>query len=128
MKRTLTICLTVVLVFGMMACMTACGGGDGPEGRYDLVDIEAAGQKMTADDLKSMAALGGKDPDDIEIFIEFDKDGTGRISSAGNDTDFTWEKDHITISGQDAELKLSGKTVTITEEEAGVTSVMTFKK
>ena len=121
MKKTMKTGLMLVLVISMVACLVGCGN-KGPSGRYELASIEAEGITMDVETLKSMA---GEEGEDFEMYIEFDRDGTGTVVLMNEKVSMTWDEKDITAEDEEpVPYKLNGREVTITAD--GVT--MTFKK
>ncbi|MDL2289539.1 hypothetical protein LJB83_02110 [Clostridia bacterium OttesenSCG-928-F22] len=121
MKKRITVVISIVLLMALV--LTACGGGgskDIMEGTWVLDEVEAAGQKVSGDQLK---ALG------MEAEFIF-KDGKVKASvmvggqNVGGEQEGTYK-----VDGD--KLEMSGTTITVannkfTVEIAGTS--MTLKK
>ena len=121
MKKTLSICLTIVLVFGMVACLAGCGGGKDTAGKYDLVSMEQNGVKLTMDDLKDMAKAMGQDVGELNFYLELKDDGTGQVVLPDGSTDLTWDDKNITANGEAVPYTLKDGAITI--EDAGIIAI-----
>ena len=93
MKRFISIALAVVLVFAL----AACSGGSKAEpvdftGTYDIIRIEAGEESISEEDIALLNDLG------YEAILSFADDGTGLMSIAGEETEFTYDNEASTIT------------------------------
>ncbi|MBP5750260.1 MAG: hypothetical protein J6X24_05690 [Firmicutes bacterium] len=102
MKRVLSILLALAMIF----VLAACGAKSEPvdyTGTYDIIKIEAGEMSATEEDLQMLRDLG------FEAVMSFASDGTGLMSVAGQENDFTYDASTgiIHMEGGDSKLEFN---------------------
>lgn len=98
--------ISALLIVAMLVCLVACGS-KGPNGRYDLEKAEMEGMSFTAE---SLAAMGLE----MDMYIQFNSDGTCIMSAMGETEELTWEGTTLTDStGESMDFVQDGDTITI---------------
>ena len=106
MKRV----ISVLLIVTLLVCFVACGS-KGPSGRYEFVSAEASGMTFTAE---SLAAMGLE----MDMYIQFNSDGTGELSAMGESDTFTWKDNVMTDStGESITFTQDGDTISIEADD-----------
>ena len=116
MKKALKILLSLTLIAALMLTMVACGNRDdgddkdkGPSGKYYLKSAKYEDKKV---DIEDMFGDNAK-----KIYIEFKSSGKGKLVSPDEDpVEFEWEDDTLTVDGEEAKIKVKGKTVSVVDE------------
>lgn len=102
--------ISALLIVTLLVCFVACGS-KGPSGRYEFVSAEASGMTFTAE---SLAAMGLE----MDMYIQFNSDGTGNLSAMGEEESFTWKDNVMTDStGSEMTFELDGKTIIIEQDD-----------
>ena len=101
MKRFVSIVLALALVFALAACTKEAA----PEpmdytGTYDVIKIEAGEASADEAALQQLRDLG------YEAILSFAEDGTGLMSIAGEENDFTYDAEAGTINMNGADSKM----------------------
>ncbi len=84
MKKIISALLVLTLVFALAACAKKAETVD-YSGVYDVVRIETDGTTATEEDLQALRDLG------FDAVVSFAEDGTGIMSIAENDSEFTYD-------------------------------------
>lgn len=120
MKKTNKL-LAYVLAFcliiscGFVSASSATKKSD-KTGKYFLYAVETEGVKVEYSGLKEYY-----DPE--STFIELKKDGTGILSSDGEDEDFEWNDKELTSDGEKLSYKIDGDLLSIEIEDMKLTFV-----
>ena len=101
MKRFLSLALALILIFAL----AACGKEAAPEpvdytGTYDIVNIDAGEASADEEAMQQLRDLG------YEAILSFAADGTGLMSIAGEENDFTYDAEAGTINMNGADSKM----------------------
>ena len=101
MKRFLSLALALILIFAL----AACGKEAAPEpvdytGTYDIVKIDAGEASADEEAMQQLRDLG------YEAILGVAADGTGRMSIAGEENDFTYDAEAGTINMNGADSKM----------------------
>lgn len=101
MKKLVSIALALILVFAL----AACGKESAPEpvdytGTYDIVKIDAGEASADEEAMQQLRDLG------YEAILSFAADGTGLMSIAGEENDFTYDAEAGTINMNGADSKM----------------------
>jgi len=101
MKRFLSLALALILIFAL----AACGKEAAPEpvdytGTYDIVKIDAGEASADEEAMQQLRDLG------YEAILSFAADGTGLMSIAGEENDFTYDAEAGTINMNGADSKM----------------------
>ena len=101
MKRFLSLSLALILIFAL----AACGKEAAPEpvdytGTYDIVKIDAGEASADEEAMQQLRDLG------YEAILSFAADGTGLMSIAGEENDFTYDAEAGTINMNGADSKM----------------------
>ena len=101
MKRFLSLVLALILIFAL----AACGKEAAPEpvdytGTYDIVKIDAGEASADEEAMQQLRDLG------YEAIMSFAADGTGLMSIAGEENDFTYDAEAGTINMNGADSKM----------------------
>ena len=101
MKRFLSLALALILIFAL----AACGKEAAPEpvdytGTYDIVKIDAGEASADEEAMQQLRDLG------YEAILSFAADGTGLMSIAGEEKDFTYDAEAGTINMNGADSKM----------------------
>ena len=94
--------LSVMLALAMILALAACAKSEPIDytGTYDVVKIEAGEQSASEEDMQSLRDLG------FEAVMSFASDGTGLMSIAGQESDFTYDAAANTINMNGAASKM----------------------
>lgn len=101
MKKLVSIALVLILVFTLAACTKEAA----PEpvdytGTYDIVKIDAGEASADEEAMQQLRDLG------YEAILSFAADGTGLMSIAGEENDFTYDAEAGTINMNGADSKM----------------------
>ena len=101
MKRFLSLALALILIFAL----ASCGKEAAPEpvdytGTYDIVKIDAGEASADEEAMQQLRDLG------YEAILSFAADGTGLMSIAGEENDFTYDAEAGTINMNGADSKM----------------------
>ena len=128
-KRFVTTLLALIAAIACLIGLVACGGTDPVAGKtYEFEKVEITKgldgelKKQTEEQLNS--SLG-------ECYITFGEDGTFEMDFMGGSATGTYTQDGskltLTAENTDLKAKVSGKTVTIEQEQQGMGVKVTFK-
>ena len=94
--------LSVMLALAMILALAACAKSEPIDytGTYDVIKIEAGEQSASEEDMQSLRDLG------FEAVMSFASDGTGLMSIAGQESDFTYDAAANTINMNGAASKM----------------------
>lgn len=111
MKKMMKVLLSLTLIAALALTMVACGS-KAPEGKYTLKTLRVDGDEIAAADALGEGAN--------TMFIEFNKDGTGKMGAAGQVSEITWEGNTITneATGDSLDFELKGNAVIISDNGA----------
>ena len=120
------IAILLMLVFVCALPLAACAGGT-PEGKYyfDSLRITASGTNLSVNSKSEMWSAYKN------FYIEFNEDNTFEMYYDGTTVSGTFEVDgkiKLSMSGEEDECSLSGKTITFTYKEGDSKIVLKFKK
>ncbi len=80
--------ISIFLILALVLALTACSSKSEPvdyTGTYDVVKIDAGEMTASEEDLQALRDLG------YEAVMSFADDGTGLMSIAGQENDFTYD-------------------------------------
>lgn len=121
MNRTVKFMICLLLILGMMSTLAACS--DDISGHYELVEASMSGQTFTAQEFRALVG------EEVEMYIELNADGTGKMAFVNNETDIAW-KDNQLWSVNDgktgAKASFTVEDGTLTLDMAG--TIMVFRK
>ena len=114
MKRVLSILLVLAMIF----VLTACGSKSEPvdyTGTYDVIKIDAGESSASEEDMQTLRDLG------FEAVMSFASDGTGRMSIAGQESDFTYDADTgiIHLNGADSKMEFNEEGQLLVTDDGG---------
>lgn len=135
MKKSVAKFISLALVLVCMLGLVACGGGGADvSGTYKLAEVSMSGMSVNLEDL---AAGLGKSMDDLMVDLELKSDGKFNFDLSDLDPSLKMDGTYkasgktVTLTTSDDEkiiCTLEGDTLTMSEEEGGVTASMVFKK
>lgn len=135
MKKSVAKFISLALVLVCMLGLVACGGGGADvSGTYKLTEVSMSGMSVNLEDL---AAGLGKSMDDLMVDLELKSDGKFNFDLSDLDPSLKMDGTYkasgktVTLTTSDDEkiiCTLEGDTLTMSEEEGGVTASMVFKK
>lgn len=114
-------------VFALSLALVGCGGGNNEAankaafvGTWDLVEMSQDGQVTGSDDLETLKSLG------LEVYVNFNEDGTMVLALFGEPLDGTWEATSTTagkieMQGQAIEMTIADSKLTFAQEGASLT-------
>lgn len=118
----------VACVFALSLALVGCGGGGNNEaankaafvGTWDLVEMSQDGEVTGSDDLDTLKALG------LEVYVNFNEDGTMVLALFGEPIEGTWEATSTTagtieMEGQSVDMSISDEKLTFEQEGASLT-------
>ena len=101
MKRFLSLALALILIFALAACTKeAASEPVDYTGTYDIVKIDAGEASADEEAMQQLRDLG------YEAILSFAADGTGLMSIAGEENDFTYDAEAGTINMNGADSKM----------------------
>ena len=100
MKRVLSIVLALIMILALAACTKEAAEPVDYTGTYDIIKIEAGDMSASEEDLQALRDLG------YEAVMSFASDGTGLMSVAGQENDFTYDAENATINMSGADSKM----------------------
>lgn len=100
MKRVLSIVLALIMTLALAACTKETAEPVDYTGTYDIIKIEAGEMSASEEDLQALQDLG------YEAVMSFASDGTGLMSVAGQENDFTYDAENATINMGGADSKM----------------------
>ena len=114
MKRVLSILLVLAMIFVLAACSSKSEPID-YTGTYDVVKIDAGDASATEEDMQELRDLG------FEAVMSFASDGTGLMSIAGQESDFTYDAEAGTIhlNGADSKMEFNADGQLLVTDDAG---------
>ncbi len=121
MKKNLKVFVALALVLSLALCLVACGGSSSLSGKYNLVSMTEGDSSISIKELEEMAG------EDVEAYIEFNKDGTAELNLMGDVEDMKYGNSKIWAEGEEddkADLIVKGSKVTIKIED----TEMVFEK
>ena len=95
--------ISILLILALTLALTACSSKSEPvdyTGTYDVVRIDAGEMTASEEDLQALRDLG------YEAVMSFASDGTGLMSVAGQENDFTYDAENATINMGGADSKM----------------------
>jgi len=114
-----------ILALMLIVCLASCGGDAEEIGSYDLESMTEDGTTMTLKELKDMYdAYGVAFP---EFSLVLNKDGTGKMTVAGETQNINWDAKAKTMSHDNETINYTFKDNKITLSEDG-TSLVFVKK
>ena len=118
MKKAISIFLALAMIFALAACTKEAAAPVGPvdyTGTYDIIKIDAGEMSASEDDLKTLRDLG------FEAVMTFASDGTGLMSVAGKENDFTYdiEKAIINMGGADSKMEFNEEGQLVVYDDGG---------
>ena len=135
MKKSVAKFISLALVLVCMLGLVACGGGGADvSGNYKLTEVSMSGMSVNLEDL---ATSLGKSMDDLMVNLELKSDGKFNFDLSDLDPSLKMDGTYkasgktVTLTTSDDEkiiCTLEGDTLTMSEEEGGVTASMVFKK
>ena len=100
MKKAFSIFLALAMIFALAACTKEAAEPVDYTGTYDIIKIEAGEMSASEEDLQTLRDLG------YEAVMSFASDGTGLMSVAGQENDFTYDAENATINMDGADSKM----------------------
>ena len=100
MKKAFSIFLAIAMIFALAACTKEAAEPVDYTGTYDIIKIEAGEMSASEEDLQTLRDLG------YEAVMSFASDGTGLMSVAGQENDFTYDAENATINMGGADSKM----------------------
>ena len=115
MKRVLSITLALVLILALAACTKEAAEPVDYTGTYDVVKIDAGETSASEEDMQSLRDLG------YEAIMSFADDGTGLMSIAGQENDFTYDAAAGTIhmNGEDSTMEFNEEGLLVISDDGG---------
>lgn len=112
MKKILSIFLVLAIVFTLAACS---GKTVDYTGTYDVIRIDAGEASASEEDLATLRELG------YEAIMSFASDGTGLMSIAGNESDFTYDAKTgaITMEGGVSKMEFNDEGQLVISDDGG---------
>lgn len=100
MKKIFSIFLALAMILALAACTKEAAEPVDYTGTYDIIKIEAGEMSASEEDLQALQDLG------YEAVMSFASDGTGLMSVAGQENDFTYDAENATINMGGADSKM----------------------
>ena len=100
MKRFLSLALALILILTLAACAKETAEPVDYTGTYDIVKIDAGDASADEEAMQQLRDLG------YEAILSFAADGTGLMSIAGEENDFTYDAEAGTINMNGADSKM----------------------
>ena len=118
MKKAISIFLALAMIFALAACTKeAAAPVDSVDytGTYDIIKIEAGEMSASEEDLQTLRDLG------YEAVMSFASDGTGLMSVAGQENDFTYDAENATINmgGADSKMEFNEEGQLVVYDDGG---------
>ncbi len=115
MKRAFRIFLAFAMIFALAACTKEAAEPVDYTGTYDIIKIDAGEASASEEDLQTLRDLG------FEAVMSFASDGTGLMSVAGQENDFTYdaEKAIITMGGEDSKIEFNEEGQLVVHDDGG---------
>lgn len=118
-KKVLALLLVAAMVFGLAACSSGGGGGasekPSPVGKYTMTGMEENGEATSQEDLDLLTSLG------LTVTLEIKEDGTGILDLFGEQVEFEWDADNLTVDGSKQPYTFDGKTLIMETNETKMT-------
>lgn len=108
-KRIITVLAIIAMMAGALA-LTGCGKKFDKKkmaGKYELVEMTSGSESYSKEDLDSLKAYG------FTISMELKEDGTGTMTTYGEEQALTFDKDGITIDGDKAPYTFDKDKITV---------------
>lgn len=108
-KKIIAVLAVVAMMMGALA-LTGCGKKFDKKkmaGKYELVEMTSGSESYTKEDLESLKAYG------FTITMELKDDGTGTMTTYGEEQKLTYDKDGITIDGDKASYTFENNKITV---------------
>ena len=110
--------ISIMLVLALVLALAACSKSEPIDytGTYDVVRIDAGDASATEEDMQSLRDLG------YEAVMSFASDGTGLMSIAGQESDFTYDaaKGTINMNGVDSKMSFNEDGQLVVEDNGGM--------
>ena len=115
MKKTISILLILAMILLLAACSKPVEEPVDYTGTYDVIRIDAGDNSVSEEELQSLRDLG------YESVLSFASDGTGLMSIAGQEADFTYDAatGTITVNGLDSQMAFNEDGQLVITEEGG---------
>lgn len=115
MKKTISILLILAMILLLAACSKPAEEPVDYTGTYDVIRIDAGDNSVSEEELQSLRDLG------YESVLSFASDGTGLMSIAGQEADFTYDAatGTITVNGLDSQMAFNEDGQLVITEEGG---------
>ena len=115
MKKTISILLILAMILLLAACSKPAEEPVDYTGTYDVIRIDAGDNSVSEEELQSLRDLG------YESVLSFAADGTGLMSIAGQEADFTYDAatGTITVNGLDSQMAFNEDGQLVITEEGG---------
>ena len=115
MKKAFSIFLALAMIFALAACTKEAAEPVDYTGTYDIIKIEAGEMSASEEDLQTLRDLG------YEAVMSFASDGTGLMSVAGQENDFTYDAENATINmnGADSRMEFNAEGQLVVYDDGG---------
>ena len=115
MKKVFSIFLAIAMIFALAACTKEAAEPVDYTGTYDIIKIEAGEMSASEEDLQTLRDLG------YEAVMSFASDGTGLMSVAGQENDFTYDAEKATINmgGADSQMEFNEEGQLVVFDDGG---------
>ena len=115
MKKAFSIFLAIAMIFALAACTKESAEPVDYTGTYDIIKIEAGEMSASEEDLQTLRDLG------YEAVMSFASDGTGLMSVAGQENDFTFDAENATINmgGADSKMEFNEEGQLVVYDDGG---------
>lgn len=115
MKKAFSIFLALAMIFALAACTKEAAEPVDYTGTYDIIKIEAGEMSASEEDLQALQDLG------YEAVMSFASDGTGLMSVAGQENDFTYDAENATINmgGADSRMEFNAEGQLVVYDDGG---------
>ena len=115
MKKAFSIFLALAMIFALAACTKEAAEPVDYTGTYDIIKIEAGKMSASEEDLQALRDLG------YEAVMSFASDGTGLMSVAGQENDFTYDAENATINmgGADSKMEFNEEGQLVVYDDGG---------
>ena len=115
MKKAFSIFLALAMIFALAACTKESAEPVDYTGTYDIIKIEAGEMSASEEDLQTLRDLG------YEAVMSFASDGTGLMSVAGQENDFTYDAEKATINmgGADSKMEFNEEGQLVVYDDGG---------
>ena len=113
MKKAFSIFLAIAMIFALAACTKEAAEPVDYTGTYDIIKIEAGEMSASEEDLQTLRDLG------YEAVMSFASDGTGLMSIAGEENDFTYDNATINMGGADSKMEFNEEGQLVVYDDGG---------